>query len=110
MGAGTGFAAGCFGAAALSARAILFAAGGFNPVSGSLRFAPTVRVFDNVEGATRWDARRGSSRSTGGTKERTEGAGSRIEGRLSSAEVVGDKMFGDFSARGILLGEAILDG
>ena len=115
VGAG-GFAANCLGAAALSARVILFAAGGFSPVSGSLRFAPPARVVavggGIIEGAMRWDVRNGSSISSGGAGNRREvGAGPRIEGLLRIGEViVGDTMFVDFSARGILLGEAILEG
>jgi hypothetical protein len=108
-----GFAANCLGAAALSARVVLFAAGGFSPVSGSLRFAPPARVVVTmpVEGATRWEARRGSSTERAGANEKERGAGPRIEGLLRVGEiVVGDTMFGDFSARGILLGEAILEG
>jgi hypothetical protein len=101
------------GAAALSARVILFAAGGFSPVSGSLRFAPLARVVVAmpVEGTTRCDARRGSSTARAEANEKEGGAGPRIEGLLRMGEViVGDTMFGDFSARGILLGEAILEG
>ena len=112
-----GFAANCFGAAALSARVILFAAGGFSPVSGSLRFAPPARVVAavvvvNAEGAMRWDVRRGSSLWRGGAGRKREGGpGPRIEGLSRMGEVLGgDIMFGDFSARGILLGEAILEG
>jgi len=87
-GAGS-FAANCFGATALSARVILFAAGGFSPVSGSLRFAPPARVVGiAVVGATRWDVRRGSSIWREVAYEKEEGAGPRIEGLLRRGEVL----------------------
>ena len=101
-----GFAANCFGAAALSARVILFVAGGFNPVSGSLRFAPPPSV---VLGAMRWDVVNGKSSG----RERM-GGGPRMEGRLIIGEPSGEVrvrwILGDFSARTILLGDAIFEG
>lgn len=101
-----GFAANCFGAAALSARVILFAAGGFNPVSGSLRFAPPPRV---VLGAMRWDVVNGNS-----SGREKIGGGPRMEGRLKVGEASGEIrvrwILGDFSAKGILLGDAIFEG
>jgi hypothetical protein len=60
-----GFAGGCFGATALSANVIRLAAGGFNPVSGSLRLAAPRWVAASVAvlvmGPTNWDVVRGSS-------------------------------------------------
>ena len=101
-----GFAANCFGATALSARVILFEAGGFNPVSGSLRLAPPPSVL--LE-ATRWDVVNGSS-----SGREKIGGGPRMEGRLRNRETSGDVrvrwILGDFSARGILLGDAIFEG
>lgn len=97
-----GLAANCFGAAALSARVILLAAGGFNPVSGSFRFAPPANGC-----AARWEVVNGFS----GIEK--IGGGPRIEGRLRIGESVGEvcvrRMFGDFSARGSLLGDAIFE-
>lgn len=61
-----------------------------------------------VVGATRREAVKGSS-------VNTNGAGSRMEGLLRIGEPSGDAVrvrpiFGDFSARGILLGDAIFEG
>ena len=101
-----GFAANCFGAAALSARVILFAAGGFNPVSGSLRLAPPP---SEVLGAMRCDVV--NKNSSGRAKL---GGGPRMEGRLRVGKASGEDrvcwILGDFSVRGILLGDAIFEG
>jgi len=98
--------ASCLGAAALSARVIRFAAGGLRPVSASFRFAPPM-LEAGAEGAMSWDAVRRSSLFEGG-------GGPRIEGRLRIGEVGGEvvlvrRMFGDFSPKGILLGEGIFE-
>jgi hypothetical protein len=117
-----GFAANCFGAAALSARVIRFDAGGLIPVSAILRFAPPARGAigggsAKLGGPMRWDVVSGSSTS----RIAKMGAGPRMEGRLSgdlAGDLTGDfggeavccwNMLGDFSVRGILLGDAILD-
>jgi len=119
-----GLAANCFGTAALSARVIRFEAGGLIPVSAILRFAPPPRGAiagsARVSGPTRWEVVNGSSTSWI-AKMGAGGAGPRMEGRLSgdlAGDLAGDlqgetmccwKMLGDFSVRGILLGDAILD-
>lgn len=97
-----GLAANCFGAAALSARVIRFAAGGFKPVSWSLRFAPPREAVGR--GAIRWDVVKGSSGIEG------TGGGPRIEGRLRTGEEAGEvvivrRILGLFSPNGILLGD-----
>lgn len=117
-----GLAANCFGATARSARVIRFDAGGLIPVSALLRFAPPARGAiaggSAKSGAlTRWDVVSGSSTSWIANM----GAGPKMEGRLSGdlkGDLTGDfggeavccwNMFGDFSARAILLGDAILE-
>ena len=109
-----GLAANCFGAAALSASVILFEAGCVMPVSAILRFAPPPKTACDAGplGPTRWDVVSSSSSwspKTGGAR----GARPRIEGLLiiglSGDFVCRWRMFGDFSAKGILLGD-ILEG
>lgn len=102
---GTGFEAGCFGAAARSVKVIRLAAGCLRPVfagdSANLRFAPP-KVLPS---ATRWDVVNGSS---------GIGGGPRIDGRLRIGEPIGDAgvvvrmMLGDFSASGSLLGDEVI--
>ena len=105
---GTGLEAGSFGAAALSAKVIRFAAGGLRPVfagdSANLRLAPPRLLV----GATSWDVVNGSSGIGGGPK---------IDGRLRIGEPMGEAgvvvrmILGDLSARGSLPGEdTIFDG
>jgi len=110
---GTGLAAGFLGAAALSARVILLVAGGFKPVSWSLRLAPPTapgwvvrRVTLNNGGATSCEVVNGSS----GIEA---GGGPRIDGLLIIGETSGEVvwgMLGDFSANGTLDGEGSFDG
>ena len=81
-----GLEASCLGAAALSARVIRFAAGGFKPVSWSLRLAPPVTVDVVVcaglnGGAISCEVVSGSS---------GIGEGPRIEGLLASGENRGE--------------------
>ena len=100
-----GLEANCFGAAALSVSVIRFGAGGFNPVSGSCRFAPPPRLL----GATSCEALSGSSLTEGGAGEL------RIDGRLRTGESGGEivrvrNVFGDLSVRGIFDGDGIFEG